>query len=75
MDIDKIQFGQLSAGKIDKSFEDLDVNNDGKINKEDENLATNAEIKNAISQILSSDVDEEPELADDSDFDIDILNY
>ena len=43
MDIEKIQFGQLAQSKgINKSFEDLDVNNDGKINSADEVSATDA---------------------------------
>ena len=39
MDIDKIQFGQLAQSKgIDRAFEDLDVNNDGKINAVDASM-------------------------------------
>ncbi|MCR4881586.1 MAG: hypothetical protein K6A44_06520 [bacterium] len=59
MDIDKIQFGQLSQSKgIDKAFEDLDVNNDGKINSADEVSATSSDIKAAIQSLLNSQDEE-----------------
>ncbi len=64
MDISKIQFGELSQSKsVDKSFEDLDVNNDGKINSADEVSAVSAAIKDAIQSLLS-DVDEESTCAE-----------
>ena len=39
MEINRILFGQLNNGKIDKSFDDLDVNHDSVINDEDLSLS------------------------------------
>jgi len=66
MEIDKILFGQLSAGKVDKSFEDLDINSDGKISEEDLSLTQDNEISSAINTVLNSiDQDEDVEILDD----------
>ncbi len=71
MDINKIQFGQLTQSKgINKAFEDLDVNNDGKINQADINAAQNNALKAEITNILNM-ADEESGLDNDADFDAD----
>lgn len=69
MEIDKILFGQLSAGKVDKSFEDLDINSDGKISEEDLSLTQDNEISNALNAVLHSvDQDEDVEILDNFNF-------
>lgn len=56
MEIDKILFGQLSKSKgIDATFEDLDVNNDGRITSADLDLAKTSDIKKSIENILNLD--------------------
>ena len=54
MEINRILFGQLNNGKIDKSFDDLDVNHDGRITSADMDLTDNNEIKSSISAILNN---------------------
>ncbi|MCR4881121.1 MAG: hypothetical protein K6A44_04120 [bacterium] len=73
MEIDKILFGRLAETTgTDRSFEDLDVNNDGVIDEEDAAVA-NQSIAAEITNLLNS-VDEEAELSLDADFDINNLS-
>ncbi|MCR4880853.1 MAG: thioredoxin family protein [bacterium] len=62
MEIDKIQFGQMAEQRgVDAAFEDLDVNNDGRITSADLELAKNSDIKNSIANILDG-VDEDNDI-------------
>ena len=60
MEINKITFDQLAKNaKISENFEELDVNCDGKITKEDAELASINRIKNDIMSILN-EADKDP---------------
>nr|MCR4880424.1 hypothetical protein [bacterium] len=59
MDITKITFDEVKYGA---AFEALDVNNDGKITKDDLNAATDNKVKSQIQNVLN-DTDDEPVLS------------
>ncbi len=61
MEINKLNFDLFKANIIN-TFEELDVNADGKITEADKDIAENNEIKNAIEQLLASQTDDDPEL-------------
>ena len=61
MEINKINFESFKTNDITKSFEDLDVNGDGKITNADLKATENSAIKSQIKAMLNA-VDEEPAL-------------
>ena len=58
MEVNKITFELLKTGEISKSFEELDINGDGKITAEDLNEVQDSSVKSQIKTVLNS-VDEE----------------
>ncbi len=65
MEIDKITFENLRTLGITKSFDDLDVNNDGKITKDDLLLAQDGKISSQIMQMLGRADDDAELVLDD----------
>ena len=61
MEINKINFDLFKSDEINKSFEDLDVNGDGRITNADLSAAQNSEIRSQIMSILNG-TDDEPVL-------------
>nr|MCR4880882.1 hypothetical protein [bacterium] len=62
MEINKITFESFKTNDITKSFEDLDVNGDGKITNDDLNAAKDSKVKAQIQTMLNA-VDDEPSLS------------
>ena len=57
MDISKITEGQFNALRqlgITKSFQELDVDGDGKITDDDQKLATDNKVADTIKNVLAS---------------------
>ncbi len=61
MEINKISFESFKTNDITKSFEDLDVNGDGKITNADLSATENSTIKSQIKTLLNA-ADDEPAL-------------
>ena len=59
MEINKVNFESFKTDEITKSFEDLDVNGDGRITNADLSATQDSAIKSQILSILN-DVDDEP---------------
>ena len=69
MEINKVDFEKIKSAEINFSFEDLDVNVDGVIDKKDKDLTKSTEIFNMITHLLNStDEEEQFELVDDFDY-------
>ena len=69
MEINKLNFEKIKSAEINFSFEDLDVDGDGVINKKDKDLTQNTQIFNMITHLLNStDEEDEFELVDDFDY-------
>ena len=62
MEINKVNFESFKTNDITKSFEDLDVNGDGKITNADLSATENSSIKSQIQSLLNS-VDDDPVIA------------
>ena len=54
-----ISKANFNESKYGMTFEQLDINKDGVIDKSDLNNTTNSEVKNVISKMLNSDKDED----------------
>ena len=54
MEINKLNFEELKSDGIVNSFEDLDVNSDGKIDAADKNSTNDINILSQISYLLNS---------------------
>ena len=69
MEINKVDFEKIKSAEINFSFEDLDVNADGVIDKKDKDLTKNTQVFNMITNLLNStDEEEQFELVDDFDY-------
>ena len=62
MEINKITFESFKTNDVTQSFEDLDVNGDGKITQDDLNATKNSGLKSQIQSLLNA-ADDEPSLS------------
>ena len=61
MEISKLNFDTVKTDEITKSFEDLDVNNDGVISDKDVKATKNSSLANVINNVLDN-VDDDAEI-------------